>query len=60
MLAELGYLAEHMDVFIAGQEGAMRAALRGERTGRWALDGDAMRDIQAVLELHSTQLARAR
>lgn len=54
--AEMGYQADHIEVVWNAQNGAIRAWERGQRTGRWTLDGDGIRAITTSLELHGEQL----
>ena len=55
VLAEGGIGDEHMDLFLRALDGTFRAKLRGEKTGVWRFDGEALNNIRTALELHDQQ-----
>lgn len=59
MLAELKVGDNCIQEFQAAIDGAMRAGVRNKQTGKWAFDGDAIRDIQIAFTYHNQQLALA-
>ena len=56
VLAEMGIGTEFVKDVEAAQEGLARCHIRGTELGRWALDGDAIRDIEMALALHDEQM----
>lgn len=52
--AEIG--AEHEQAIIRALDGAFRAKVRSAKSRNFRLDGDAMRDIEAALEVHDAQM----
>ncbi|AQW28654.1 hypothetical protein ACKZDW_08000 [Ralstonia syzygii subsp. celebesensis] len=59
VLAERGYGAEWVEQVKAAQVGLVRRMERGQRTGRWGLDGEAMTAMSDALSLHDEQIALA-
>ena len=59
VLAERGYGAEWVERVKAAQDGLMRCQGRGQNTGRWGLDGEAMTALTDALALHDEQIALA-
>ncbi len=55
VIAEGGIGDEHMDLFLRALDGTFRAKLRGDRTGLWRYDGEALNNIRTALELHDQQ-----
>lgn len=59
LLSEYGVCAPAIQTIQLAQEALMRAQERAGRTGKWALDGDGIRVLQAALNLHDEQNSRA-
>jgi hypothetical protein len=60
VLCECGYGGEWIEQVKAAQDGLMRCFNRGQKTGAWGLDGDAMAAMGEAMALHDEQLALAR
>lgn len=56
-LAQQGTGSEHLDELRAALDGIHRAKVRGDATGKWAFDGDALRAMETALAIHDAQLA---
>jgi hypothetical protein len=59
ILCERGIGVEYESMFVAALDGAFRARLRGNRTGAWRFDGDALTAIQQALAVHDEQVKLA-
>jgi hypothetical protein len=59
ILSEMGYGPEWEARINAALEGAFRAKLRGDKTGKWGFDGPALSAIAEALEVHEAQLEAA-
>ncbi|WP_447639563.1 hypothetical protein [Pandoraea norimbergensis] len=59
LLAEQGVGSERLGDIRCAQDALMRAKARGERTGKWGLDGDGIRDLRAAITAHDAQMATA-
>ena len=59
VLAERGYGADWVERVKTAQVGLVRCMERGQRTGRWGLDGEAMTAMSDALSLHDEQIALA-
>lgn len=55
ILAEEGYGAEHVDIFVRAQEALARSYERGVRTNAWRFDGFGLQDILTAVDLHEQQ-----
>lgn len=55
-LVETDVGAEHEPAFNLALEGAFRAKTRSATSDNFRLDGDAMRDIEAALTIHDSQM----
>lgn len=58
LLAEYGICAPAIQTIQLAQEALLRAKERVGRTGKWALDGDGIRVLQAALNIHDEQISR--
>lgn len=58
-LAESDMGAEHLPTIRDALDGLHRAKERAQRTGRWALDGDALNAVRKGLEIHDLQIDAA-
>ncbi len=58
-LAESGMGAEHLPTIRDALDGMHRAKERAQRTGRWALDGDALNAVRNGLAIHDAQVEAA-
>jgi hypothetical protein len=56
ILTERGLGAEFEPYMVKALTGAFRAKIRGDRTGVWRFDGEAINDIRAALEIHDEQV----
>ena len=56
LLCERGFGEEHLPLLIRALEGMFKAKQRGERTGRYRLDGDGLRAVKEALEVHDAQM----
>lgn len=59
LLCERGYGPEWEDLLNRALEGAFRAKVRADKTGRWGFDGPALSAIREALEVHEAQMAAA-
>lgn len=57
LLSEYGVCAPAIQTIKLAQEALMRAQERAGRTGKWALDGDGIRVLQAALNIHDEQIS---
>ncbi|MEH6434314.1 hypothetical protein [Massilia sp. DD77] len=55
-MAESDIGAEHEDAFARALDGAFRAKTRSAKSGNFRLDGEALRDIEAALTVHDSQM----
>lgn len=55
LLCEQGICAAAMPTIKLAQEAMLRSRARANRTGKWALDGEGIRVIQAALNIHDEQ-----
>lgn len=58
LLSEYGICAPAIQTIKLAQEAMLRARERAVRTGKWALDGDGIRVLQAALNIHDEQISR--
>lgn len=58
-LAESDIGAEHLPTIRDALDGMQRAKERAQRTGRWALDGDALNAVRTALNIHDAQVGIA-
>jgi len=58
MLCELGIAAPAIQTIKLAQEALLRSRERAGRTGKWALDGEGIRILQAALTIHDEQISR--
>lgn len=58
LLSEYGVCAPATQTIKLAQESLLRARERAGRTGKWALDGDGIRTLQAALNIHDEQISR--
>lgn len=58
LLSEYGVCAPSTQTIKLAQEALLRARERAGRTGKWALDGDGIRTLQAALNIHDEQISR--
>lgn len=58
LLSEYGVCAPATQTIKFAQEALLRARERAGRTGKWALDGDGIRTLQAALNIHDEQISR--
>jgi hypothetical protein len=56
VLCELGFGSEWTDTVVAALDGIFKAKQRGDRTGRYGLDGDAIKAVTDALEVHDQQM----
>lgn len=59
LLCEQGICAAALPTIKLAQEAMLRSRERANRTGKWALDGEGIRVIQAALNIHDEQISRA-
>jgi hypothetical protein len=59
LLAEAGYGPEYEPLLARALEGAFRARLRADQSGKWGFDGPALTAIAEALEVHEAQLEAA-
>jgi hypothetical protein len=59
VLAEWGIGNEYIPKINAALEGAFRAKIRAQRTGKWGLDGLAIMDIREAYAIHDRQIELA-
>lgn len=59
VLTELGLGTEYQPTVISALEGLHRSMVRAEENGVYRLDGDAVRTIQEMLEVHDAQMEHA-
>jgi hypothetical protein len=56
VLSNRGLGDEYSDLIDAAQRGLNRSKERQKRTGKWALDGEAIKAMQEALDLHESQI----
>ncbi len=56
VLAEYGFGPEHEPALVSALDGLFRAKERAQRTGKWGLDGDAMRAVALAFDVHQAQV----
>ena len=59
LLCEYGVSASSIQQIKLAQDALMRSYERAQRTGRWALDGEGIRILQAALLIHDEQISRS-
>lgn len=59
VLCEWGYGREYLPDVITALQGAYRAKVRADRTGKWGFDGPAIQAIKNALDIHEAQLLYA-
>ena len=59
VLTELGYGAEYQPTVISALEGLHRAMVRAGDSGVYRLDGEGIRTIQEMLDVHDVQMEHA-
>ncbi|MFA6015862.1 MAG: hypothetical protein WC742_12425 [Gallionellaceae bacterium] len=57
ILCEIGIAAPALQTVLLAQEAMLRSRERAERTGKWALDGEGIRILQAALNIHDEQIS---
>lgn len=60
VLCEKGIGAEYEQQLVAALDGTFRAKIRSTKTGKFRLDGDALRDIETALQIHDQQMEIAK
>lgn len=58
ILCEIGIAGPAIQTIKLAQEAMRRSRERAQRTGKWALDGDGIRILQAALTIHDEQISR--
>jgi|GEM_PF-2469119 len=56
VLCEHGIGPQYEADMVAALDGTFRSKLRGEKTGRWGLDGPALVALRRAFEIHSAQV----
>jgi hypothetical protein len=56
VLSDMGYGSEYIDCIKSAQTGMLQCLERGQRTGRWGLDGQTISVLSDVISLHDEQI----
>lgn len=59
LLCEYGIEAAALPTIKLAQDALLRVRERGQRTGKWAFDGEGIRIILAAVNIHDEQISRA-
>lgn len=59
VMAEQGIGSEHLAPLVRALDGVKRAKERGQISGRWVFDGDAITALENALMIHDAQLEAA-